>query len=456
MIAKPVLFAALVWQSALLVNIGAPADPEHLRFERTVHFSSGSDHDIVACAVLDAAVLAHSAVPGGGDLRLYRGYPGSPLQAETPYLLTESGPEPVDAVSLKPYAITRNGDTLQFDLRMPPRAYSELRLRLRAGGPPQDFIGTVLVRAPVTDPQVRPGRGGAKLVSLGNFAVFDLQHAGLGRWTTLLMAESAAPVLHLALTLRTPAGQPMAIPSAPFIESVDVPPSRERQTAYTPVATTTTFSQRGDATVGTLHVPAHVPVEELQITLKPGPHPNFAQDVVLSARSDDDPFNEPESLDAGLLQEVRLPSGDPRLNPIDVEEAKFPSTLGATLASAATVEVAVANKAGQPLPLVAATLAMRERRLCFDALPGATYTLRYGDAALAAPFYADAPRLATTPLAATLGPQARNPHWTPHRDTRPFFDRHPELFWILVLACTGMMGGTALQFVQHRAEGTRR
>ena len=98
---------------------------------------------------------------------------------------------------------------------------------------------------------------------------------------------------------------------------------------------------------------------------------------------------------------------------------------------------------------------MRERRLCFTASPGASYTLRYGDPALVAPFYADAPRGTATALAATLGPQTRNPHWTKRRDTRPFFDRHPELFWILVMTCTGMMGGTALQFVQHRAEGHR-
>lgn len=450
MTSKPLL-ALLLWQTALLVNIGAPADPEYLRFQRPVNVPAGLAPQAIACVVLDAAIMAHSAVAGGGDLRLYRGYTGSPVQAETPYLLTESGPEPVDAASLRPSALTRSGHGLQFDLHMPPRAYSELRLRLNTGGISQDFVGTVLVSAP----GMPSGKGPGKIVSLGNFGIFDLQHAGLGRWATLLLAENTAPLLHLTVTLRTPAGQPISNLPADLVASVDVPPSRERQTAYTPVAITTGFSQRGGALVATLHVPAHVPVEELRLGLQPGPHPNFARDVVLTARSDDDPFNEPETLDAGFLQNIHLPSGDSRLNPISVEETNFPSTLGATLASSATVQVAVANDGGKSLPLASATLAMRERRLCFTAAPGANYILRYGDPALAAPFYADSPQGTASAMTAALGPETRNPHWTRRSDTRPFFDRHPELFWIIVLACTGMMGGTALQFVQHRAEGTR-
>ena len=448
---KPFLLAVLLWQTALLVNIGAPADPEHLRFQRAVFLPATGGSAGMACAVLDAAVLAHSAVAGAGDLRLYRGYPGSPLQAETPYLLTESGPEPVDAVSLRPSNVTRGGGALGFDLRMPPRAYSELRIQLNAGDLSRDFVGTVLITAAGTT----PGQGRGKPASLGNFSIFDLRQAGLGRWTTLLPAESTKPLLHFAITLRTPAGQPIVNLPTTLVKSVEVPPSRERQTLYTPVAGPTIFSQQGNAVVATLHVPAHVPVEELHIALQPGEHANFARDVVLSARSDDDPFNEPETLKAGSLQNIHLPSGDPRLNSIAVEETNFPSTLGATLASAATVQVAVANAGREAPPLASATLEMRERRLCFAIAPSATYTLRYGDPALVAPFYPDAPQATAAALIASLGPQTRNPHWSQRRDTRPFFDRHPELFWIIVLACTGMMGGTALQFVQHRAEGTR-
>lgn len=446
---KLLLLAALVWQTSLLVNIGSPADPEHLRFQRAVMLPPGTGAAQEVCAVLDATVLAHAAA-GGSDLRLYRTDPGSTLQAEVPYRLTESGPEPVDAATIRPANVTLKDGELHFDLNMPPRAYSELRLQLNPATLPGDFVGTVLVTA------TGDGASTRKPVSLGAFGIFDLPTEALGRWTTLLMAESTAPVLRLTLAFRTPAGRPLRNLPLSLIAAVAVPPSRERQTAYMPVATTTAFSQRGGALMATLHVPAHVPVEELHLTLTPGAHPNFARDVVLTARSNDDPFNEPEVLDAGLLQDVHLPSGDPRLNPIAVTETNFSSTLGATLASSATVEIAIANGSGPSPPLAAATLEMRERRLCFTAAPGFAYALRYDDPALVAPFYADPPQVTSAFLTATLGPQIRNPGWTPRRDTRPFFDRHPELFWVLVLLSAGMMGGTALQFVQHRAEDIRR
>lgn len=455
---RPVLLAALAWQTASLVNIGSPADPVHMRYERAVRLPSGPLAGGVVCTVLDAAVFAHAALPGAADLRLFRADPGTPGGAEVPYLLTESGPEPVDAAAVRPSRIHRTDRDLHFDLTMPPRAFSELRLQMDTRGFDRDFVGTALVSAEGASKV--PGKGFGERTSLGNFGIFDLHREGLGRWTTLLLAESTAPVLHLTLALRTPAGQPIADLPPTLVESVDVPPSRERQTVYTPVATTTFFAGRGDATVGTLHVPAHVPVEELQVVPAPGPGPNFARAVVVTARTDDDPFNEPEILDAGTLQRTRIPSGDPRLNPIDVEERNFPSTLGATLAHPATIEIAVANGAGPALRLASATLEMRERRLCFNpafnaafgAAQGATYTLRYGDPALLAPLYADPPETAASARTAVLGPETRNPQWIHRRDRRPFFDRHPELFWIVVLLCSGTMGGTALQFVQHRGE----
>ncbi len=442
--------AALAWQTALLVNIGAPAAPEHLRLQRAIAVPSGAAGPV--CAVLNAAVLAHTASAAHNDLRVYRTDPRSAAQAELPYVLTESGPEPVDAAQATVEHMTRVGDELHFDLRMPPRAYSELQLRVNA----QDFIGTVIVAAA----DAHDGPRLVKLKSLGNFSIFDLHSLGLGRWTTLPMAEGTAPVLHLTLALRTLAGQPLRDLPPTLVEGAAVPPSRERQTVYTPVAATTSFTQEGQATVATLHVPAHVPVEQLRLDLLPGAHPNFAREVLLTARSDDDPFNDPETLDAGLTESVRLPSGDSRLNPIDVEENSLHDTLGATLASRATVEVGIQNAGKPPLPLAAATLEMRERRVCFTAVPdsvsgsgsvlGPVYMLRYGDPALPAPLYADPPQMTAPIVMAGLGPEVRNPRWTARRDTRPFFDRHPEVFWLLLLACAGSMGGTALQLVQTK------
>ena len=100
---------------------------------------------------------------------------------------------------------------------------------------------------------------------------------------------------------------------------------------------------------------------------------------------------------------------------------------------------------------------MRERRLCFLASPGTAYTLRYGDAALPPPVYDTSGLLAVgvTPLVVGLGPEQRNPRWVPRADHRRYLDRHPELFWLAVLLCAGMMGGSALHYVQHRGETGR-
>ena len=169
-------------------------------------------------------------------------------------------------------------------------------------------------------------------------------------------------------------------------------------------------------------------------------------------------------MDAGAIQHVRWAPGDPRLNPIDVRTDSVDATTGATLAGRATVRVSVLNGALPPLPIERVSLEMRERRVCVLARPGAVYTLRYGDPALAAPVYdgaafADEAALAAatqTPVLAELGPERRNPRWRPRRDARSYLDRHPEVFWLAVLLCGGSMGAIALHFVQQREASGRR
>ncbi len=443
-----IVAAALLWQSALVVNLGTPALPEHLRYERQIVLAAGASG--FACATLDAEVLAHTASAAHNDLRLYRGYAGSPAQAETPYTLTESGPEPVADAEAAVLNAEHSGDGLRFDLRMPSRAYADVTLRLRA----RDFVGTAIVTG-------EDARG--RHEALGSFGIFDLSDKKLGRWTVLPMAETTAPVLHVLLNLRTPEGRPVRGLPLALIEGAAVPPSRERQTLYTPVADAGSTVRQGNVTAAVFHVPAHVPVERIRFALPPGYGQglgeNYDREVIVRARADRDPAAETEVMDAGAIQHVSWPSGDPRLNPIDVKTDTVDATIGATLASAATVRVLVANGTEPPLPMQSVVLEMRERKVCFRADAGARYTLRYGDPALAAPIYdpiEDEPptiMASLQPIEATLGPPRRNPQWRPREDRRPYLDRHPEVFWLLVLACAGMMGGTALHYVQHRGGG---
>ena len=435
--------AAMLWQSALLVNIGAVALPEHLRFERDVALPAQAAG--LACVALDAAVMAHTASAAHNDLRLYRGYPGSAAQAEVPYLLTESGPEPVDATEIAVEHLRRGpAGAVLFDLAMPGRMYSELDLQIGL----RNFVGTAVVTG-------EDSRGRRK--ALGSFGIFDLSGQHLGRWTALLLAESDLPLLHVELDLRTAGGLPVTGVPLGMVEGVAVPPSRARQTVFTPVAVTNRVLPEGEASVATLRVPAHVPVEQVRFGFVGDAVGNFARPVLVEARATGQAPADTEVVHAGLIEHVRWPSGDPRLNPIEVSEDKLEATLGATLGDNAEVRVAVENGELPPLPIRSVTLAMRERRVCFEASPGANYTLRYGDPALAAPLYADEPRMgAGQPiLAGHLGPERRKPQWRPRQETRSYLARHPEMFWLTVLVCCGMMGGTALHYVQHRGGAAR-
>jgi len=427
--------AALLWQSTLLVNIGAVARPEHLRYERAVQVISGGSG--MACAALDATVLGHTSSSAHVDLRLFGHLPGEP-EAEVPYTLTESGPEPVADTEAAVEHAAVSGNVLSFDLRMPARPYSEVRLRLAL----RDFVGTATVE----------GRGrGAGRGDLGSVPVFDLTAQHLGQWNSLLLQESSWPELHITLALRTPGGAPLSGITPAAILGAKVPPSRLRQTRYVPTVSTGQIDQRGFLSVAMVRVPAHVPVERVAFTFAPGFDRDFARGVTVSARADREPITNTEALDAGTILQVDLPSGDPRLYPIHVREDALDATMGATLAKPATVLVAVNNDGRPPLPIRAVTLEMRERKLCFFADRQERYTLRYGDPALQAPAYDEtALAVPANPLEAQLGPERVNPGFQPRRDARSYLQRHPELFWIFLLFSGGLMGGSALHHVQHR------
>jgi hypothetical protein len=90
---------------------------------------------------------------------------------------------------------------------------------------------------------------------------------------------------------------------------------------------------------------------------------------------------------------------------------------------------------------------MLERTLCFDATPGASYTVYYGDPTLAAPRYDYATLF--TPEAnaarAALGPERDNPDYRPRPDERPFTEKHPGLLWTALVLVVVLLGGIALR-----------
>jgi hypothetical protein len=99
---------------------------------------------------------------------------------------------------------------------------------------------------------------------------------------------------------------------------------------------------------------------------------------------------------------------------------------------------------------------MRQRTLCFEAVPNATYTLRYGDNQLRASVYnlGDLTTLPAKPLLAILGTEQLNTAYLPRYAASTYDQRNPNLFWIALLAAIAVLGS----FVSRHAmrQGRRR
>jgi hypothetical protein len=337
-----------------------------------------------------------------------------------------------------------HGSELSFDLEMPSRAYSGVELRL--GG--EDFVGV----AHVTAPQV-----GGKSEDLGTFTVFDLSGRHLGRSTTLALAETTAPTLHVELRLTQPDGRPWRELAAGVIQGATVPPSREAQVLYTVVAQSAPTMQLNDKTVVLFpQVPEHVPVERVSVVLKPEAPANFLHRVMVVSRAAKGAGAgagtavADETLQGTVARVTMAAQGD--VPAIHYERLQVGATLGATLSSAAEVEVAVDHGGEGPLPIAAVALEMRQRSLCFEAAANERYILRYGDAGLGAPHYGDARELVATGQAerAELGPEELNAQYSPRVESRSYGQRHPEAVWVGLLGAIAVVVLAALESVKRQ------
>lgn len=413
------LLSLLLWQSTQDPSV--IADPQHLRFQRPVVISGNVAGTGQTCPVLDGQIFPHAA-PSLRDLRLFSG------GRELPYVVTlsEAAQPQGDTARILNLGRSSSG-AVEFDLEMPPRPYTEIRLAL-AG---TDFIANATISG------TEDLHSGQK-TTLGTSTLFDLSTQHLGRSTSLSLPESSFHYLHVVLRF-TGAGGGAFTSTPAMVQGAQVPPSREAQTVYTPVARTTSIVQRGRETLATFHAQAHLPIEQVSFVLASGFTGNFSRTVRVTARPDDD-HTIAESLDGTILRV--------HLREVRKQTLSFPASLGANLQGDATVEVAIENGDDQPLPVAAVVLGMRERRICFEAPANAQPTLLfYGDPALSAPAY-DYARIfsaAEHPVAAQLGPESPNPGFKPRADQRPFTERHPNLLWIALLLVVGLLGTVALR-----------
>jgi len=436
---RVLLALALLLQFGATQPSGPVASPEHLRWQRAVQLPAGASGQ--ACAVLDATTFAHAAGRSADDLRLYSG------GTETPFVQSTSEPAAADVQSAPVLNLGMYGGDVVFDLEMPSRPYTDVMLKLDA----KDFVATVKVSG--------SNSFNDTTTQLGTFTLFDLSRQGLSRSTTLPLQESNFAHLHIQMHVMSIDGGVYPGLEPQIVEGAEIPPSREAQTLYTPVAVTSTVVQKGKQSVITFQVPAHVPVERVAFSFAPGFSKEFSRSVMVMARmtKKDDP-NAPDSSEmiAGDIWRITR-SGAGGGPAIHQEKLSVDAEVASNLREPATVTVTVENGDDTPLPIQSVQLQMRQRTLCFDAAAGASYVLRYGDAALRAPVYDYARLFQLQPnaIAAQLGPELANPDYHPRPDERPFTERHPELMWVALILVVTVLGGTAMHSVKSKKVESR-
>lgn len=422
------IVAALLLQAGTvptISNLPAPvAEPQHLRYVRSLTLPPAASG--VACAILDASVYAHATSASADDLRVFRTLPHT-HPTEVPFVVSYSAASPTDAqtTAVHNLVLTRGG--LSFDLQMPSRPYTQVDLNLNA----KNFLATAQVSAYSTNAScAKP---------IGTFTLFDLTQQHLARSTSIALQESSFPRLHIVLHLQTLDGKPFPHLTPAILQSVVIPASREAQTLYTVVASTSAVIQQGSSSLAQLQTPAHIPIERLRLQLDPEYKADFLRTISLTAQPEDHLAGDPLETVTGQIWRVSRPSANP---PLAASQLSLPAVLASNLRTPATIQVRIANNGQPPLPIRAVQLQMRQRTLCFDASPGATYTLRYGDDALHASVYdlGDLTNLPVKPVIATLGREELNPGYIRRRLVSTYDQRNPDLFWIALLAAIAVLG----------------
>ncbi len=425
-------------------SVTAPSPSRHLLYQRQVILPAHAAGQ--ACVVLDGVVFAHTASTGAGDIRIY-GNEGTDAgrEFEVPFAMTESGSATVETQVATPGNVAARDGELVFDLAMPGGDYTEVDLELDA----KNFVGVAQVAGVDTRGHATP---------LGTFAMFDLSAQHLARSTVLSLPDSSYPVLHVALRMMNSGGQPMAVRTSTIVGAM-VPPSRDEQTLYTTVASTSAIEQQGHWSIATMTVPAHVPVERVQFMLSPQFQANFLRDATVAAspmQTGLDALGAAEGVSGHIFRVTRDPIAG-AVPAIDSQAMTINTVIGANLRAPAKVTASVDNGTDSPLPIARVDLQMRERRLCFEARPDTSYTLRYGDAKLSAPSYGYARRFVSSasPTMVALGPEEKNPNYVPPGADREQKRPGRELPWLLLIAGVAVAGVTALQYVRHKREGMR-
>ncbi|MGC9200099.1 MAG: hypothetical protein ACP5E5_14380 [Acidobacteriaceae bacterium] len=474
--------------TAILLQAGVPSIesippakvlPQDFRYVRSLSLPKGASG--VACTVLYGSVYAHASSPSLDDLRVFRVAEGGRWDGraqEVPFAVRYSQAEPSDEQTATVSHLQLHRGELEFDLAMPARPYTQLDLHLAA----RNFVATATVRGI----QPSTGRRGDNPTArpLGEFVLFDLTAQHLARSTSLAFQESRFPTLHVWLRLRSLNGAVFPNLSPAIVQGATVPASREAQTLYSVVASTSAIVQSGGTSIAEFHVPAHVPIERVRFILNPddslaSPHPplssepaeplQFLRRVEVTAQAEGEPTGREGLLSSGdedgpqqevVRGEIWRVARPAAFGAPEVHAARL--ALAAVIASdlnhPATVRVVVEDQ-GQPrLGIHAVELEMRQRTLCFDARAGSSYALWYGDPGLdedePGEGWGDLANVPTAPMVAKLGLEEVNRGYVRQSVESTYGQRNPTFRWIVLLTAVAVLGTVVNR--QATRQGRRR
>lgn len=348
-------------------------------------------------------------------------------EKETPYVVRIAEPIAAASKNIAPLNLGEQGGHVVFDAAMPEGTYNDVEFDLAA----DDFIATVDVFGSQSQ------TGGAP-TKIGTYTIFDFTREKLGRSTVLHLPESDFRYLHFRVEGPL---KPEDVTGLRLIRGA------ESKVRYITAAESAQVVEKNRETLIEFSQPPNVPVDRVEFVPQAQPA-NFSRDVTVTVTPQKiDGTNESReaepSLSSGSI--LRL-HGVHNGHQIDEERLSVDPPVSVTTDAIEWV-VKIDNGDDAPLQLQSVRLQMLERTLCFDATPGADYTVYYGDSALAAPRY-DYATLFTPEVdaaRAALGPERDNPDYRPRPDERPFTEKHPGLLWTALVLVVVLLGGIALR-----------
>lgn len=397
------------WAILALSLVATPAI-SFFKYERSTQVANSSGQHYVA---IDETVWRHARADLG-DLRLYAG------GKEIPYLLTrETGNSTAEQEPVRILQPGTIGGKTQFSLDMADvPEYDRVQLKLAA----KNFVAHANVEG-------QDDLHGRQWATLGTTTLYDLTEEKLGHNSTLQIPLSAYKYLRVTVD---------GVVKPSDVESASAGVTLAEKAQWREVNSGLTREQKGRETVFTFSLPEKIPVERVNFAVDSG-QSNFRRGVEILGEKD-------QEIGAGEISRIHLQRNGQK---IDVEE----TSISLRVAGPRMVRVVIHNGDDLPLKIADARLQQYERRIYFDADPGAAIQLYYGDEKRGAPVY-DYQKLFQKDASASqllFGAEILNAAYTGRPDERPWSERHPAVLWTAIIAAVLMLGGLAFRSLKSAA-----